>query len=155
MKNRLHIKSNIPWLLIIGLALFTIAYIFGMSCQEPAPAPAPAPEPVPAPEPAPVPAPEPAPVPEPIPAPEPGKAITELEIAGFTFVPETVKIPIGTTLTWTNTDPFPHTVTTREPLFDSLGLYRDETFSYTFNQSGTFEYYCTIHPYITGKVIVE
>ena len=133
MKNHLYKKSSIPRLLIIGLALTMIAFIFGMSCQGPVPAPAPVPEPSPSPTP----------------------VIIELEIVGFAFVPATVTISVGTTVTWTNNDSAPHTVTTRDTLFDSSNLSRGATFSYTFEQSGTFEYYCTIHPYMTGKVIVQ
>ena len=79
----------------------------------------------------------------------------EIKIAGFAFVSGTITVSVGTTVTWTNDDSVPHTVTTRSALFDSGNLSRGDTFSYTFAQSGTFEYYCTIHPYMTGKVIVE
>ncbi len=80
---------------------------------------------------------------------------TEPKISDFAFVPPTITVSAGTTVTWTNNDSVAHTVTTRSTLFDSGNLSRSDTFSYTFAQSGTFEYYCTIHPYMTGKVIVE
>lgn len=141
VNNRLYVRSNIPRLLIIGLALIMIAFISGISCQGSSPAPEPTPAPMPT------------PALEPTPSSMP--ATIELEIANFAFSQATITVPIGTTVTWYNKDSAPHTVTTREPLFDSSRLSLDENFSYTFNQSGTFEYYCTIHPYMSGKIIVE
>ncbi|MFH1646301.1 MAG: cupredoxin family copper-binding protein [Chloroflexota bacterium] len=79
----------------------------------------------------------------------------EVEIANFAFSPATITVPAGTTVTWKNNDAVPHTVTTRTPLFDSGSLSRGETFSYTFDQAGVYEYYCTIHPRMTAEVIVE
>lgn len=78
-----------------------------------------------------------------------------VEIKGFAFNPLTVSISKGTTVTWTNSDSAPHTVTSVSGAFDSGRLNQGSTFSYTFNQAGTFEYECTIHPSIVhGKVIV-
>jgi plastocyanin len=82
-------------------------------------------------------------------------ASVEVEIANFAYSPATITVSVGTTVTWTNKDSVHHTVTTREPLFDSGGLSQNQSFSYTFNQKGDFEYYCTFHPNMTGKVIVE
>ncbi|OGO45366.1 MAG: hypothetical protein A2Z05_03270 [Chloroflexi bacterium RBG_16_60_22] len=78
-----------------------------------------------------------------------------MEIASFAFSPATITVPAGTTVTWTNNDSAPHTVTTRTTLFDSGSLSRGETFSYTFAQAGVYEYYCAIHPRMTAGVIVE
>ena len=76
-----------------------------------------------------------------------------VEIKGFAFNPATITISKGTTVTWTQKDSAPHTVTT--DIFDSGRLSQGQAFSYTFNQAGTFEYRCTIHPSIPhGKVIV-
>lgn len=83
------------------------------------------------------------------------KTVTEIAIAGFAFNAASVTIPVGTTVTWTHQDSAPHTVTTRQPLFDSDTLSRNATFSYTFTEKGIFEYYCRIHPYMTGAIIVE
>lgn len=84
---------------------------------------------------------------------QPTPAAVAVEIKGFTFNPATITIPKGTTVTWTQKDSAPHTVTT--DIFDSDGLSQGQAFSYTFNQAGTFEYRCTIHPSIPhGKVIV-
>jgi amicyanin len=76
-------------------------------------------------------------------------------IQNFAYSPATLTVPVGTTVTWTNEDSVRHTVTTRTSLFDSGLLSQGQTFSYTFNQKGTYDYYCTVHPYMTGKIIVE
>ena len=78
-----------------------------------------------------------------------------IQISGSAFVPATITIAVGTTVTWTNKDSLPHTVSSQGTLFDSGSLSRGATFSYTFNQKGTFEYTCGIHPAMVGKVIVE
>jgi plastocyanin len=62
---------------------------------------------------------------------------------------------MGTTVTWTNLDSTVHTVTSGTGAFDSGALGQNATFSYTFNSRGTFNYHCTLHPFMTGKVIVE
>ncbi|HJX13238.1 MAG TPA: cupredoxin family copper-binding protein [Dehalococcoidales bacterium] len=85
----------------------------------------------------------------------PAPSAVAVEIASFAFSPATITVPAGTTVTWTNNDSAPHTVTTRTPLFDSGSLSRGETFSYTFAQAGAYEYYCAIHPRMTAVVIVE
>ncbi|MFQ5996685.1 MAG: cupredoxin family copper-binding protein [Dehalococcoidales bacterium] len=105
--------------------LLSAMSVFGLSCQASTPTPAPTP------------------------------TTTEIEISGFAFAPATVTVPVGSTVTWTNRDSAPHTVTARDTQFDSGSLSRDNTFSYTFDQSGNFEYYCTIHPRMVGTVIVE
>lgn len=79
----------------------------------------------------------------------------EVEISGFAFNPENITISAGTTVTWTNKDAVIHTVTSDDEVFDSGNLSEGDTFEYTFNQTGTFEYHCIPHPYMTGKVVVE
>jgi len=63
-------------------------------------------------------------------------------------------VKAGTTVTWTNRDDDAHTVTSVANTFRSPGLDTGETFSYTFTRAGTFEYFCTLHPLMTGKVVV-
>ena len=75
------------------------------------------------------------------------------EIARFAF--ETpIEISVGTSVTWTNTEE-PHTVTARDGSFDSDRIPQGESFTHTFDEAGTFEYFCQIHPAMEGTVIVE
>lgn len=77
-----------------------------------------------------------------------------VEIKGFAFVPATVTIAIGTTVVWTQEDSgVSHTVTGTG--FDSGPLSQGETFSHTFDQAGTFNYGCSIHPTMTGTIIAQ
>ncbi len=78
--------------------------------------------------------------------------VNSVEIKGFAFNPATITVAKGTTVTWTNKDSAAHTVTGSG--FDSGSLSKGQTFSYTFNEAGTFDYICTIHPSMKGKVIV-
>ncbi len=75
-------------------------------------------------------------------------------IKDFSFIPKTLNVKVGTTVIWTNKDSVSHTITSGED-FDSGNLKKGETFSYTFNKPGTFNYICTIHPYMKGKIIVS
>ena len=81
----------------------------------------------------------------------------EVKIDNFSFGPVTLTVPIGTTVTWTNRDDIPHTVvSTDDPkTFKSKVLDTDEKFSFTFSKAGTYPYFCSIHPKMTGKVIVQ
>lgn len=84
--------------------------------------------------------------------PETGPRI-EIKAHGY-GIPELTVRP-GTTVTWINHDDDPHTVTSTENVFRSPGIDTDETYSYTFTQPGTYEYFCTLHPLMTGKVLVR
>ena len=84
-----------------------------------------------------------------------GAADIQISIENFTFNPDTVTIPVGSTVTWTNKDDEPHTVTSSENVFTSLGLDTDETFSHTFATPGTYTYYCKLHPHMTGTIVVK
>ena len=86
--------------------------------------------------------------------PEP-QAPLEVKIDNFTFGPVELKIPAGTTVTWTNRDDIPHTVVSTDGVFKSKVLDTDEKFSFAFAKPGTYPYFCSIHPKMTGKVIVE
>ncbi|MCZ7399530.1 MAG: cupredoxin family copper-binding protein [Candidatus Methanoperedens sp.] len=77
-----------------------------------------------------------------------------VEIKGFAFNPDTITIAKGTTVTWTNQDSVQHTVTGIGNDIDSPILSPGQTYSFTFNDTGTFEYQCHIHPTMKGKVIV-
>ena len=79
----------------------------------------------------------------------------EVKIDNFVFGPQTVTVPVGTTVTWTNHDDIPHTVVSTEGVFKSKVRDTDETFSYTFTKAGTYPYFCSVHPKMTGKVVVQ
>ena len=81
---------------------------------------------------------------------------------GNHFEPEILKIGKGTTVKWTNEDDTLHTVTSGTPesgssgtQFDSSYLSGGKTYEHTFKKTGTFNYYCTLHPYMTGKIYVS
>jgi len=81
----------------------------------------------------------------------------EVKIDNFSFGPVALTVPVGTTVTWTNRDDIPHnTVSTDDPkTFKSKALDTDEKFSFTFSKPGTYAYFCSIHPKMTGKIIVQ
>lgn len=79
--------------------------------------------------------------------------VASVDIRDFAFNPDTVTIAKGGTVTWTNRDYVPHTVTGED--FDSGNLTTSKTFRRTFETPGTYEYKCTIHPSMTGKVVVK
>ncbi|MFZ2411225.1 MAG: cupredoxin family copper-binding protein [Candidatus Methanoperedens sp.] len=79
---------------------------------------------------------------------------TTVDIKDFAFDPATVTIAKGTMVTWIQKDSAQHTVTEINNVFSSDTLSQGQTFSYTFNEAGTFEYSCHIHPSMRGKVIV-
>ena len=78
-----------------------------------------------------------------------------VEIDNFKFGTASLEVAAGTTVTWTNRDDVPHTVTSSTKIFKSAALDTAEGFSYTFKEAGTFEYYCSLHPHMTGKVVVR
>ncbi len=85
----------------------------------------------------------------------PPAATAEVKIDNFSFEPQTLSVAVGTTVTWTNRDDIPHTAVSTESVFKSKVMDTDETFSYTFTKAGTYPYYCTIHPKMIGKVVVQ
>ncbi|MFF7211666.1 cupredoxin family copper-binding protein [Streptomyces sp. NPDC008238] len=86
-------------------------------------------------------------------APVTGNAVA---IENFAFSPATLKVKVGTTVTWTNQDTDAHTVTSAGaggPL-QSAALATHGTYRYTFTKPGTYAYLCTIHPFMTATVEV-
>lgn len=77
-----------------------------------------------------------------------------VEIKDMKYEPATLTVAAGTTVTWVNNDDMPHTVTDRNRVFRSAGLDTGDKFSYTFATPGAFDYFCTIHPYMSAKVVV-
>ena len=86
---------------------------------------------------------------------QPKAETMEVKIDNFTFGPTELTVRVGTTVTWTNRDDIPHTVVSTDKVFKSKVLDSDEKFSYTFSTPGTFSYFCSIHPKMTGKVVVQ
>jgi plastocyanin len=78
----------------------------------------------------------------------------EVKIDNFNFGPD-LAIAAGTTVTWTNQDDVPHVVASDSNIFKSKALDTDDRFSYTFTKPGTYVYYCTVHPRMTAKIIVQ
>ena len=78
-----------------------------------------------------------------------------VQIANFTFKAQVVTVKPGTTVTWTNADDIPHTVTSTSGAFKSKVLDSGDKFSFTFAKAGQFGYYCALHPHMTGTVIVK
>jgi plastocyanin len=82
-------------------------------------------------------------------------AATEVKIDNFTFVPQRLTVKAGTTVTWVNEDDIPHAVAATGKEFRSKVLDTDDKFSFTFTSAGTFEYFCSLHPHMTGTIVVE
>lgn len=82
-------------------------------------------------------------------------ADTEVKIDNFAFLPQRLAVKAGTTVTWMNADDSPHTVASNSKLFKSKALDTDDRFSFTFTTPGVYEYFCSVHPYMTGTVVVE
>jgi plastocyanin len=75
-------------------------------------------------------------------------------IGNFTFAPQVLTVRQGATVTWVNGDDIPHTVVATDQGFKSKVLDTDGRFSFTFAKPGTYAYFCSIHPHMTGKVVV-
>lgn len=81
-------------------------------------------------------------------------ATHEVQIANYAFAPEDLTITVGDTVTWTNEDSVMHTATSLDGAFDSGMLDFGQSFSWTFTQVGTYDYLCTPHPMMTGRITV-
>ncbi|MFY9767337.1 MAG: cupredoxin family copper-binding protein [Mycobacterium sp.] len=84
-------------------------------------------------------------------APVAGNAVS---IDNFAFVPATLTVAAGSTVTWTNRDEEPHTVVANDGSFHSPGMGSQATYSYTFPTAGKFDYVCSIHPFMHATVVV-
>ncbi len=84
-------------------------------------------------------------------APVAGNAVS---IDNFAFVPATLTVPAGSTVTWTNHDEEPHTVAASDGSFHSPGMGSQGTYSHTFATAGKFDYVCSIHPFMHATVVV-
>ena len=80
----------------------------------------------------------------------------QVSIDNFSFSPKELTVAVGTTVTWTNHDDVPHVVASADDQFKKSGaLDTDESFSHTFTAAGNYLYFCSIHPHMTGKIIVK
>ena len=80
---------------------------------------------------------------------------TSVQIDNFTFKAPVVTVKLGTTITWTNGDDIPHTVTSKDGVFKSKVLDTGDHFSFTFAKAGQFGYFCSLHPHMTGTIVVK
>jgi plastocyanin len=86
----------------------------------------------------------------------PAQAPAQVKIDNFAFSPSELKVAAGTTVEWVNRDDIPHTVVSDDKTtFKSKALDTDDKFSYTFTKPGIYPYFCSIHPKMTGKIIVQ
>jgi amicyanin len=78
-----------------------------------------------------------------------------VKIDNFTFNPPTLKVKAGTTVTWTNEDDIPHTVASATKAFKSKALDTGDSYTFTFTTPGNYDYFCSLHPHMTGTIVVE
>jgi len=88
-------------------------------------------------------------------SPAPAAAPATVGIKDFKFTPPMLTVPVGTTVTWTNQDEEPHTITSATGTFGSTGLSHEETFTRKFTRAGTYAYFCALHPHMKATVIVR
>jgi len=82
-------------------------------------------------------------------------AETEVKIDNFTFNPQQITVKAGDTVIWVNHDDIPHTVTSKTMAFRSKAMDTDDKFSFTFATAGKYDYFCSLHPHMTGTIVVE
>jgi plastocyanin len=79
----------------------------------------------------------------------------QITIKAFAFGPASLTVPVGTTVVWINQDVEPHTVVSSDQKFQSEALDTGDRFSVTFDKPGSYGYFCSLHPHMTGKVVVK
>jgi plastocyanin len=79
----------------------------------------------------------------------------QINIKNYDFMPMTVTVPVGGTVTWKNLDGEPHTVTSTDGAFRSQALDEDDTYTFKFTKPGVYQYICTIHPKMRATVTVK
>jgi plastocyanin len=84
----------------------------------------------------------------------PVTGVTHMNMQNFAYQMATIQVRVGTTVTWTNQDNVPHSITFKNGMKDSGLLYQGQSFSDTFSTPGTYQYYCTVHPYMVATVTV-
>ena len=82
-------------------------------------------------------------------------APVDIKIDNFTFAPQRLIVKAGTTVIWRNRDDIPHAIASSIRLFKSKALDTDDTYAFTLKTAGTYEYFCSLHPQMTGTIVVE
>jgi len=83
-------------------------------------------------------------------------APSAVSIDNFFFTPQKLTVKAGTKITWTNKDDIPHGIASANNAFaKSQALDTDDSFSFTFTTPGTYQYFCYLHPHMTGTIVVE
>jgi len=85
----------------------------------------------------------------------PGTEACTIDIRDLAYHPAQTEIAVGTTVTWTNSDTVPHTATATDRTFDSGILDPGKSYSFTFEEAGTFDYSCLVHPQMKGTIVVR
>jgi len=83
------------------------------------------------------------------------KSAVSVTIDNFVFEPARLTVKAGTSVTWTNHDDIPHTVAAKDRAFKSKVMDTDESYSFTFATPGKYTYFCSLHPHMTGTIVVE
>ena len=86
---------------------------------------------------------------------EPKSTAMQVNVDNFTFGPQTLTVPVNGTVTWVNKDDVPHVIASDDGIFKSKALDTDDKYSYTFTKAGTYAYYCSVHPKMVGKIVVQ
>jgi amicyanin len=79
----------------------------------------------------------------------------QVKIDNFTFSPAKLSVKVGDTVTWMNEDDIPHTVRAKAGEFKSKTLDTEDHFAFTFTKAGSYDYFCSLHPHMTGLIVVE
>ena len=80
--------------------------------------------------------------------------VSNVQIRNFAFAPAMLTVQAGTTVMWTNSDEDPHTVTATGKAFHSAALDTGGRYSFTFTRPGDYAYFCSLHPHMTGRIVV-
>jgi plastocyanin len=80
---------------------------------------------------------------------------TKIVVKDFMFMPNSLTVKAGSTVTWANMDDEPHTVVSNTGLFRSAAMDTNESFSFKFDQPGTYHFTCSIHPRMVGTIVVQ
>lgn len=86
---------------------------------------------------------------------EANSSSTEVKVDNFAFAPQTLTVQANSTVTWVNKDDVPHVIASDQGVFKSKALDTDDKYSFTFTKPGTYTYFCSLHPKMTGTIVVH